>query len=229
MAQRHSDSSLESLRGVLPDKAVDVLQEALRRTKTDLEPTGRLILTPPTANSDATTRVKMSLEERAIAKLSGECWGPSKWCKTTAAWSLVANPNSGLDEYWVTARGCSRGDGLDAAGQAFDVRLVVTGDYEPELNVGDVIPFFIDLNGVNVGQCSVRAKVVSGVSQDWKPATRRTVVAAPAPSAARPPLRVMRESCQACAFGQTGVCLATSRPIEQMWESGQCPQNLWTL
>jgi hypothetical protein len=157
--------SLERLRDDLPDRVVDALVEAFGHNEAVLHHEGAIVLNRGTRpEAERAKYGEFYIGEGAEAMFVGRAIGVPKWGKTVAPWVWRINPRNGRNEYLVEVRECTDWQGLILQGTTVPVYLCVTGNNQPDVNVGDTIWFVFDPKGNRVAVPSVRGWGVASTS-----------------------------------------------------------------
>lgn len=147
---------LDELRGLIPDRAVDILKQALGNIGAALEHHGPIKVKGSKGRPSAEVRRAgdLHVDEKALAWIKGKVFGVCRWAKVIGDWEERTNNKSGLTEYWVSVRGVDH-DGLHPTGPPWDLRLCVTGGNMPDLLPDDMLAYFYDTEGQPVSFPSV--------------------------------------------------------------------------
>lgn len=140
---------LEELALHLKPEAVAILRQLFGDPRGIVEAKGPLVV----RGSRRPDREKaewgdLHIGARADAKFEGRALGTLRWCRAESEWTSQTNPKTGVVEFWVYCRECSK-DGV-MSGPLFPVRLIVTGGQEPDVDLGDMLAYGYALDGTRI-------------------------------------------------------------------------------
>lgn len=139
---------LDELRGVLDDRAIEVLRDILGAPFQPLRHDGPLTLGAPRDGEFGPNL----LPEDSDFKMRGRPLGTTKWAEATGYSEVRRNSRTGRDATWVTAKAVTNQYGEERTGAAFDLLLAPTEDTPLKIGPGTVIPYGYDIHGTRVSE-----------------------------------------------------------------------------
>lgn len=130
---------------ILPKRAVEILQTILADDETPMEHHGGLALDDG-KRPRGTEVGALWIAPGSTARFRGTLYGSGKWCVLTEPWTSQIEPNTGLTEYYGTCLECDQ-HGVTRQGGRLVVRLCMTGQQQPDFEVGEPVPVFHDADG----------------------------------------------------------------------------------
>lgn len=180
---------LDELRGLMPDRAIEILRDVLGRSNGVLRHDGPVILAAPSGGEFGDNEVP----DGSDMKFNGRALGTIKWGEAVAASTVETDAATAKQSVWVDVQerddqygnyaagykeqgGCEKWFCSTSTGETISVLLAPTGSSDVQAAAGDMIPFSYGLlpNGENVaiavgagvrgGRAKLRCVIADG---DW--------------------------------------------------------------